>query len=377
MRRPRLLLIATGIDRRGAESHVLALGGGFAARGWEVGVAYWGGSGELAPEFRGAGVAVHRLDFRGALNPGSLPAFIRLIRAFRPDIVHTHLPLAEFYGNLAAALCRIPAVVSTKHSDHALFRRPSVRLGHRLMSAPNSAVVAVSQHMARFIHKVGLWPGTPLVTIHNGLDVGAVDRAGDAVRVAELRAELAAPPGWLIGAAGRLAPEKGFDTLIGAMPGVLAELPDARLVIAGAGPERAGLQAQIERLGVARSVHLLGARADLPTLMHVMDVFVLPSRAEPFGLVLLEAMAARKPVIATAVGGVPEVVLDQQTGDLLPPSDAPRLADAVVALLRHAQRAQSYGEAGRQRAERVFPLERMLAATERLYRQALTRGLPR
>lgn len=353
---------------------MLALGGGLAARGWEVGVAYWGGSGELAPEFRAAGVAVHRLDFRGALNPGSLPAFVRLIRAFQPDVVHTHLPLAEFYGNLAAALCRVPAVVSTKHSDHALFRRPLVRLGHRLMSAPNSAVVAVSQHIARFIRTVGVWPGTPLVTIHNGLDVGAVDRAGDAGKVAELRGELAPLSGQLIGAAGRLAPEKGFDTLISAMPQVLAQLPGARLVIAGAGPGRAGLEGQIEGLGLSRSVQLLGARADVATLMHAVRVFVLPSRAEPFGMVLLEAMAARTPVVATAVGGVPEVVLDRQTGHLVPPADARRLADAVIALLGSSDRARSYGEAGRQRVERVFPLERMLAATERLYRQALARG---
>lgn len=376
MRRPALLLIATGIDRRGAESHVLALGRGFAARGWRVAVAYWGGRGELAEEFRAAGVAVYRLDFRGKLNPLSVPAFVRLIRALEPDVVHTHLPLAEFYGNLAAALCRVPVLVSTKHSDHTLFRRPLVRLGHVLMSAPNSAVVAVSEHMAGYIRSVGLWPGTPLATIHNGLDVAAVDRAGDAADVALLRGELAPAGAPLIGAAGRLEAEKGFDVLIAAMPRVLEALPAARLVIAGEGSRRPQLGALIRRLGLADRVRLLGPRADILTLMHSFDAFALSSRAEPFGLVLLEAMAARKPVVATGVGGVPEVVIPGQTGDLVPAGDRLALADALLALLAEPDRARCYGEAGRRRVEQVFPLERMLAATERLYRRPLAGNLP-
>jgi len=370
-RPPRLLLIATGIDRRGAETHVLALGRGLAARGWEVAVAYWGGSGELAPEFRAAGVAVHRLRLRGKLDPGNLPAFVRLIRAFRPDVVHTHLPLAELYGNLAAALCRVPAVVSTKHSDHALFRRPLVRLGHVAVSAPNGAVVAVSAHMAAFIRSVGLWPGTRVETIHNGLDARAVDRAGGPGAVAALRRALAPGGGPLLGAAGRLEPEKGFQTLVAAMPRVLAALPGATLVIAGEGSRRPQLEALIQRLGLAGRVVLLGQRQDVLTLMHCLDLFVLSSHAEPFGLVLLEAMAARKPVLATAVGGVPEVVQDGVTGDLVPPADSEALAGAAVALLRDPHRRAGYGRAGRRRVEQAFPLQRTVCATEGLYRSLL------
>src|SRR4051794_24891133 len=209
--RPSLLLIATGIDRRGAESHVLALGRGFAARGWQVHLAYWGGTGELAPEFRAAGVTVHRLPFRGKLNPLSLGPFLRLMRDVRPDVVHTHLPLAEFYGNLAAAICRVPTIVSTKHSDHAIFMKPLVRVGHVLMSAPNRTVIAVSEYMARFIRGVGIWPCTRLVAIPNGLDVPAFDGASTPEQVRAVRASLAADDELLIGAAGRLEPEKGFD----------------------------------------------------------------------------------------------------------------------------------------------------------------------
>jgi len=374
VRRPKLLLIATGIDRRGAESHVLALGRGFAARGWEVAVAYWGGSGELAAELRAADVAVHRLHFRGELNPVSLAAFVRLVREVKPDVVHTHLPLAEFYGNCAAALCRVPVIISTKHSDHALFRQPLVRLGHTLMSAPNYAVVAVSEHIARFIRSVGLWPGTPLVTIHNGVDVAALDRTADEARVASIRADLVPADGKLIGAAGRLEPEKGFDELIAAMPRVLAEMPNARLVIAGEGSRRPQLEALIDRLGLGGQVRLLGARADLFALMRALEVFVLSSRAEPFGLVLLEAMAARKPVLATNVGGVPEVVVPGETGQLVQAGDSLAMSAGLLALLADPDRARRYGEAGRRRVEQVFTLERMLAATEHLYNGHLQRA---
>jgi glycosyltransferase involved in cell wall biosynthesis len=237
------------------------------------------------------------------------------------------------------------------------------------MSGPNHAVVAVSEHIARFVRSVGLWPGTPLVTIHNGLDVQATDRAADADEIAALRAELVPDGGQLIGAAGRLEPEKGFDRLIEAMPRVLAELPNARLVILGEGSRRVDLQGKIDQLGVAGRVRLMGARTDLIAMMHAFDLFVLSSRAEPFGLVLLEAMAARRAVLATCVGGVPEVVVPGETGDLVAPEDSLALAEGILALLADTERAHWYGENGRRRVEENFPIERMLTATEQLYRR--------
>ena len=363
----RLLLIATGIDRRGAESHVLALGRGFAARGWDVHLAYWGGTGELAPEFRAAGVTVHRLPFRGKLNPLSLGPFLRLMRAVRPDVVHTHLPLAEFYGNLAAALCRVPTIVSTKHSDHAIFTRPLVRVGHVMMSAPNASVIAVSEHMARFVRSCGLWPGTHLAAIPNGLDVAAFDGASTPEEVAVLRASLVDDDGLLIGAAGRLEPEKGFDVLIEAMARVVASESRAQLVIAGGGSRRNELEAQIIRLGLTDHVRLLGPRPDLFALMHAFDLFALSSRSEPFGLVLLEAMAARKAIVATDAGGAPEVVVNGETGALVPSGDSAAMAAALLSLLADRDRAHTYGQAGRTRVERVFPIERMLSETEAIY----------
>jgi glycosyltransferase involved in cell wall biosynthesis len=364
----RLLLIATGIDRRGAESHVLALARGMSARGWDVHLAYWGGSGELEPEFRAAGVAVHRLRVRGKLNPLTFGQFVRLVRAVQPDVVHTHLPLAELYGNLAAAACRVPTIVSTKHSDHAVFRRPLVRVGHLLISAPNASVIAVSEYMARFVREVGVWPGRRLVAIPNGLDIAAFDAASPPAQVSALRRELAPDGRRLIGAAGRLEPEKGFDVLIDAMAGVAEREPSARLVIAGGGSRRDELQAQIVRLGLSERVRLLGPRRDLPALMHAVELFALSSWSEPFGLVLLEAMAARRPVVATNAGGAPEVVVDGQTGTLVAPGDAAGMADALVALLADRDRALVYGAAGRARVEAVFPLRRMLDETEAIYR---------
>jgi glycosyltransferase involved in cell wall biosynthesis len=363
----RLLLIATGIDRRGAESHVLALGRGFSARGWDVHLAYWGGSGELEPEFRAAGVTIHRPRLRGKLNPGNLAPFVRLMQTVRPDVVHTHLPLAELYGNLAAALCRVPTIVSTKHSDHAIFRRPLVRVGHVLISAPNSGVIAVSEYMAGFIRGVGLWPGTRLVAIPNGLDVAAFDAASTPEQAAVLRSALVPDGRMLIGAAGRLEPEKGFDVLLDAMAHLVGRQPAARLVIAGDGSRRADLQQHIRELSLDDYVLLLGPRRDLPALMQAVDLFALSSWSEPFGLVLLEAMAARRPVVATHAGGVPEVVTDGRTGTLVPPGDPRALANALLALLADRERADAYGRAGRERVASRFTLERMLDETEALY----------
>jgi glycosyltransferase involved in cell wall biosynthesis len=261
----------------------------------------------------------------------------------------------------------VPTIISTKHSDHAVFRRPLVRVGHILISAPNASVIAVSEYMARFIRAVGVWPGMRLVAIPNGLDIAAFDRASTAEQASALRSALAPDGQRLIGASGRLEPEKGFDVLIDAMAFVAKRAPAARLVIAGGGSRRDDLERQIARLGLGEEVRLLGPRRDLPALMHALDLFALSSWSEPFGLVLLEAMAARRPIVATNAGGAPEVVIGSETGTLVPPGDALAIGDALLTLLADQDRARAYGEAGRARVEREFPLERMLDETEAVY----------
>lgn len=174
----------------------------------------------------------------------------------------------------------------------------------------------------------------------------------------------------LIVCAARLEQEKDVTTLIASMKTVLAEFPDARCVIAGQGKQRTELEAQIARDGTTGKVVLAGFRDDAISIIAASDIFVLPSLAEPFGLVLLEAMALGKPVIATAAGGPLEIVNSGESGLLVPPRDPAALADALRALLRSPQMRESMGVQGRERYEQHFTTRTMARVTLRVYEQA-------
>jgi glycosyltransferase involved in cell wall biosynthesis len=155
------------------------------------------------------------------------------------------------------------------------------------------------------------------------------------------------------------------------MPLLLERVPRAHAVIAGSGDLEDYLRELAEEVGVAERVHVLGPRKDVPALMHAMDVFAMPSIWEGFGLVLLEAMAAARPIVASRVATIPEVVLDGETGLLVPPGDPLALADALSQMANQPTLAKQFGEAGRERLRVHFSLEKMVGDTELLYRELL------
>jgi glycosyltransferase involved in cell wall biosynthesis len=195
----------------------------------------------------------------------------------------------------------------------------------------------------------------------------ALEREGQ-----RIRAELGvAPDDFLVGNVGRLALQKGQRHLIRAMPALLERVPRAHAVIAGGGDLEDYLRDLAAEMGVGDRVHVLGPRKDVPALMHAMDVFAMPSIWEGFGLVLLEAMAAARPIVASRVATIPEVVLDGETGVLVPAGDAQALAEALARLAEDAALARRYGQAGRERLRRTFSIEKMVGDTELLYRELL------
>jgi glycosyltransferase involved in cell wall biosynthesis len=178
----------------------------------------------------------------------------------------------------------------------------------------------------------------------------------------------------MIGFAGRLSPEKGVDVLLAAMPAVLALVPDARLLVAGDGPESRRLRRLAERLGITERTRFLGhvERATLDDVLAPAWVQAIPSRwEEPFGLVALEAMMRGTAVVASAVGGLGDSIVDGRTGHLVPPGDPAALADAVVRVLSSREEAESLGAAGRRRALSDFQESSLIDAFTRLYRELL------
>jgi sugar transferase (PEP-CTERM/EpsH1 system associated) len=307
-------------------------------------------------------------------RPGhDLPAFVRLVRTLRrirPAVVHSR-NWAAFDAVPAARLARVPFVVHGEHGRE--MSDPHGRMGRRnrarrTLAPLVSRFVTVSEDLRRWLVEVVGVPPHKVTTIQNGVDLS---RFGHLERYpARLRLELSGDS-VVVGTVGRLDPVKDQAGLIRAFATLAPSHPEAVLVIAGDGPCRPALTRLIEDLGMASRVHLLGARPDVPAVLAAMDLFVLPSIAEGISNTILEAMASGLPVVATRVGGNPELVEHGVGGALVPAQEPAALAAAMAAYLDEPGIRALHGKSSRQRAAERFGLERMCSAYAGLYRDLL------
>jgi glycosyltransferase involved in cell wall biosynthesis len=333
----------------GSERHLLTLLPALAAEGIEpVFLGLDDPAGVLGPFYEGLGVESVRLACPRDIDPRLLRRVRRELVRLRPDVVHTHLVHGDVYGALAAG--GVP-VVSTKHNDDP-FRRGPFRHAERLLTRRAARVIAITDALRRFcVDDVGL-PAAKVEVVHYGLD--RLPAAwGDSPMV-----ELPEDARVLLCVA-RLVPQKGVDVVVRALARVRTVEPRAVLVVLGDGPERPRLAGD--------GVHLPGRVGDVASWYRRAELLVHPARWEGFGLALLEAMLAAKPVVATQVSSAPEIVADGETGLLVPPDDPEALAGAVLALLGDPTRARDMGEAGLARAKSEFSVEKMAARTAAVY----------
>jgi glycosyltransferase involved in cell wall biosynthesis len=315
-------------------------------------------------------------EIRGAQDLAALAALVRLVRRLRPHIVHTHTAKAGTLGRLAAWLCRVPVVVHTYHG-HVLrgyFSPAKTRAFaaiERALARVTDALVAVSPRVRQELLELGIGRADRFEVVPLGLDLEPFASAER--RRGELRRELgldAATP--LAGIVARLVPIKAHEILLAAAR-LLADRPaPPRVVIAGDGERRAELEALAAADGLRGRVHFLGWRADLPRIYADLDVVVLCSRNEGSPVALIEAMAAGRPVVATRVGGVPDVVIDGESGLLVPEDDAPALAQAIARVLDEGELARRLGAAGRRQALERFGAGRLVRDIDALYARLLT-----
>jgi glycosyltransferase involved in cell wall biosynthesis len=365
-----VLQLITSLERGGAENHLLALLTHADRSGFDFEVAVLSGEGELVAVFHQAGIPVHLLRARNRVDPLALRKLTTLLREGGFDILHSHLFRADIFAALAVGQLgdRAPLLVSTRHNDDRFFLNPFVGLVHYAVSARQDLIIAISDHIARFTVARGVRHPSRVRRVYHGIEppvTRSLEREGR-----QIRQDLGvAPADFLVGNVGRLARQKGQRHLVTAMPLLLERVPNAHAVIAGSGDLEDYLRDLSLEAGVADRVHVLGPRLDVPALMHAMDVFVMPSIWEGFGLVLLEAMAAGRPIVASRVATIPEVVLDGETGLLVPAGDPVALAEALAQLAHDPDFARTLGEAGRQRLRQHFSLEKMVGDTELLYRE--------
>ena len=357
------LMKVTGVA--GAEQHLLRLLPALRERGVDarfIGLDVAGtDAGRLYAGFEQAGVPVEHVRCTLDVNPLMARDVVRVVRDLHPDLLHTHLVHADVYGATAARLTRTP-YVSTRHNDDRYQLGP-FRYVDRAFASGASRLIAISDAVRLFLIGAGL-PAAKFETIHYGLDEMPS-------LPSEVTPEQAGVPSGvpLVLAIGRLIAQKDHATLLRAFADVHKEHPDAMLAILGDGPLAHETRALVAELGLERVV-LLPGRLETRDWLERASVFAHTSRWEGFGIVLLEAMLAGLPVVATRVSAVPEIVVDGETGVLVEPGDVVGVASAIDGLLGSPARAATLGAAGCARAQEQFSVARMTASTMAVYERS-------
>jgi len=349
---------------------------GLREQGFETALTTFRGLGEIGAQIAEAKVPVEGKLLSEPKSPFALPRLIQHLARESCDLLYVlDHGNALFLGRIAARLAGVPHQVCAVHRTRRADGSPSLNLLDRILMPLSDKVIAVSNRQARYLQEeMGISPERVSV-IHNGIDTRRfAPRPYGEERIARRR-ELGLPlqtP--LLAIVAALRPEKHHELILEALQRS-THAPSPHLLIVGAGARESAIRTYAEKLGVSDRVHWLGLRNDVPQILSIADLLVLSSHpvVETFPLCVLEGMAAQLPVVSTRVGSIEEMVLEGETGLLVPPSDARALANAIDQLLREPGRANAMGEAGREHVLRNFDQEIMVKATARLLRRVLAR----
>lgn len=322
---------------------------------------------------RQAGIPVDLLPIPNLRQPANLPRLVRYLRLHRPDIVHTQLEFANTLGTLAAAWLRIPSVC-TLHVMEAIDKRSREYWRHRLMwftlKTFSKRILAVSNGAREFFIRTERVGQNQIQTLYNGIELDRFQVPPSAAQ--EVRAGLGILPGErVLTTVAYVREPKGIQHMLAALPAVLAVHPHCRYLIVGDGDYLPALRQQAADLGLSDRVIFTGKRADIPALLATGELFVLPSLNDALPTVLMEAMAVARPIVATRVGGIPEMVVDGQNGRLVAAGSARDLADACINLLDHPDRSARMGADGLQMVTTRFNIETQCDLLEEIYTQIL------
>jgi glycosyltransferase involved in cell wall biosynthesis len=310
------------------------------------------------------GVRTATAKIRAHADPLCLWHVTRHIRRGSYDVVHTHLVHGDLYGTVAAKLAGVPRVISSKHGYNDFDSNSVTYRINGWLERYVDAVITISDALQEKVQRFEGIQSQKMQTIHYGLQPMA---STPAARASVREALGVAADQLLIACVGRFVNFKGFKYVVRAAARLKTLIPGMAIVIAGDGPLRSELEREIRDREVESIVRLLGWRTDIGDLMAAADIFVMPSLGEGFGLVLLEAMAQRTPVVATRSMSVPEIVIDGVTGCLVEPADDADLARGIEQLARNPELRRRMGEAGFERLCRQFSVDAMVQKTQRVY----------
>jgi glycosyltransferase involved in cell wall biosynthesis len=325
-------------------------------------------SGWLQAECEAREVQTCVMPLAGLFNLQWFRACLRLLRREQVALIHAHEFSAILCGWIVATLAGLP-FVATVHGKNYFWEKLRRRVTYRLVSR-HGTLVMVSQDLKRFVcDKVGVAENR-MEVIYNG--VAPAQMVTDE-EVQKCKAELEVSGCYpMLGVVGSLYPVKGHRFLLEAMPEIIRQWPKAQLLVIGRGELEVSLKEQVEQLAIGANVHFLGMRQDVPRLLSLLDVCILPSLSEGLSLALLEAMASGKPVVATRVGGNPELIDHGRTGFLVQPEDARDLAANLLKLLSDPETMQQFGRQAEERVRQHFSMKQMVDRYRGLYIRSLS-----
>jgi glycosyltransferase involved in cell wall biosynthesis len=366
MKRDSILHLAKIAGISGAETHLLSLLPSLRERGWEVRLLQLHenepGAFEFAEELRARGVPVDMIRLRADIDPIAFTRVAAYLARARPQILHTHLVHADVYGQLAGALAAVPLRVSTKHGFNEFRENRGFAIADRAVGGLAHLHIAISRGLARYLADVEGFNETEFAIVHYGIVPGPGPEPG--------------PDEPRLLCVGRLIPIKGHIVLLRAFAEARREAPELTLELAGRGPLEPALKALAKELGIEDGVRFLGYVSPVSRAIDRSAAVVVPSLGEGFGMVALEAMERARPVVASDIGGLGELVVDGETGLLVPSGEAEPLARALVEIAGDPARRRTMGEAGRRRALEQFAEHRNVERTELLYEALLNGSRP-
>lgn len=365
----RVLHLDTERTWRGGEAQLLHLATGLARRG-HVCVVVGQPDAPLLARAAAAGLAVEAIPMVSEWSPVAVARLARRLRAHAIEVLHMHTSHAAGIGAWAALVAGTPVRVISRRVDFRITANPLRRLKYDWAA---DRVLAISEGVRRVLIEGGVRPDR-IEVVHSGIDP---ERFDPALAGALVRHEFGIPADApVIGCIAHFADHKDHGTLIAAAARAVAARPETRVLLVGDGELRPKIEHQVNHLRLRDNIILAGFRTDIPQLLAAMDIVTLASHHEGLGTSLLDAMAMARPVVATAVGGIPEIVVDGETGRLVPPRDPAALADALLALIADPTACARLGAAGRRRMLERFSAAAMVERTEAVYRTLLAARAP-
>lgn len=374
-KRIKVLLLIDEATIGGGQKHVLLLAGGIDKNKFDTVVACEP-KGYLVDELKKIGIDTIPIVMKNNLNPLTLLRMIKLLKSIKPEVLHTHGGTPGFWGRVASKFCKVPAVVHTFHGIHYLtkprtFKKCFFKIIDRYLKILTDYTICVANADLKKGLRAKILKASASGVVRNGIEI----KIFDSKEIWREGRELLKIPATatVVGTIGRLHEQKGYEYLIDAAKHLIEENESIYFLIVGEGELRANLERQVSSLRIRDSVIFAGARTDVPRMMTLFDLFVLPSLWEGLPLVLLEAMASKVPIVASAVDGVMEIIEHNQDGILIPPKNSQAIINGINILLNDKEFATNLTNNAYKKVTREFCSQKMVSELEDIYIHTLSK----